>query len=162
MSKPACSAVSSEGERASSEHPFAPAVTFDRENYRILIVDDNALFRSVVSDLLAPEAGVTVVGFAGSGNEALKESERLRPDLVLMDLAMPGMSGLEATRRLTEMHAIPIFIITGYEQKEYREAAKTAGAVGYLLKWEIDEALIDRVRELRSRERPSTKGACQS
>ncbi len=101
---------------------------------RIVLADDHALFRDGVASLLAAW-GHDVVGLAADGAEAVALAERLRPDLVLMDVAMPGMGGLEATRRLAALHPeIPIVILTVSEDEDDLFSAIKSGARGYLLK----------------------------
>ncbi|MEM6456947.1 MAG: response regulator transcription factor [Acidobacteriota bacterium] len=101
---------------------------------RLLIVDDHALFRDSLRGLLTAR-GIDVVGEASDGARAIALADRLQPDLVLMDLAMPGMDGLEATRRLRAEHpSIKIVILTAsHDDDDLFEAIK-AGAEGYLLK----------------------------
>jgi DNA-binding NarL/FixJ family response regulator len=101
---------------------------------RILIADDHALFRDGVASLL-DAWGHTVVGQAGNGSEAVTLVDVLRPDLVLMDVRMPGMTGLEATRRIGEAHPdVAIVMLTVSEHEDDLFQAIRAGARGYLLK----------------------------
>lgn len=101
---------------------------------RIVLADDHALFRDGVASLLAAW-GHEVVGMAGDGAEAVALVERVRPDLVLMDVAMPKVSGLEATRRLAALHPeIPIVMLTVSEDEDDLFSAIKCGARGYLLK----------------------------
>lgn len=102
---------------------------------RVLVVDDNVLFRDGLVSLLRQVAGIDVVGAAASGEEALRRAPVLRPDVVLMDLAMPSLSGVEATRRLlAEMPAVAVCMLTQSEQESDLFAAVRAGARGYLVK----------------------------
>lgn len=105
------------------------------EPMRILLVDDHGLFRSGIASLLGKQPGLEVVGEASNGEEALQKGKELMPDLILMDVYMPGMGGLEATRRLKE--ALPyvtiIMLTVSEDDKDLFEAIK-AGAQGYLLK----------------------------
>jgi two-component system, NarL family, nitrate/nitrite response regulator NarL len=117
------------------------------EPIRILLVDDHALFRSGVAGLLRDPADFEVVGEAQDGEEALAKAQELMPDIILMDLYMPGMGGLEATRRITE--ALPyakIVMLTVSEEDEHLFEAIKAGAHGYLLKKIQPESLIQTVR----------------
>ncbi len=101
---------------------------------RIVLADDHPLFRDGVASLLAAW-GHEVVGMAGDGEEAVALVERLQPDLVLMDVAMPGVSGLEATRRLaTSRPGTAIVMLTASEDEDDLFAAMKSGARGYLLK----------------------------
>jgi DNA-binding NarL/FixJ family response regulator len=102
---------------------------------RLLIVDNHTLFRQGLVSLLQSEPGLQVIGEAGGGEEALKSAQELQPDVVLMDVKMPGMDGVEATRRLLEVmpHA-RVLMLTVSEEEENLFAAIQAGAQGYILK----------------------------
>lgn len=102
---------------------------------RVLIVDDNALFRDGLVSLLRRSEGIEVVGAASSGDEAVRRAPVLRPDVVLMDLEMPGMDGVETTRRvLAEYPDTAVCMLTVSEQEHDLFAAVHAGARGYLVK----------------------------
>ncbi len=116
---------------------------------RLLIVDNHTLFRQGLVSLLQSEPGLQVIGEAAGGEEALKLAQELQPDVVLMDVKMPGMDGVEATRRLLEVmpHA-RVLMLTVSEEEENLFAAIQAGARGYILKnADADELLqaIERV-----------------
>jgi DNA-binding NarL/FixJ family response regulator len=101
---------------------------------RIVVADDHALFRDGMVSLLEA-AGYEVVGQAGEGSRAVETALRLRPDIVLMDVTMPGLSGLEALRRLqAEWPAVRVVMLTASDEDEDLFAAVQAGACGYLLK----------------------------
>src|SRR5271157_5100315 len=121
---------------------------------RTLIVDDEPIARQVLRDELQSVGDVEVVGEAGNGNDALVQIERLKPDLVLLDLQMPGLSGFDVIHRLPE-GALPIVIIvTAYDQHAIR--AFEAGALDYLLKPISQERLekaLDRARAMHGRPR---------
>jgi DNA-binding NarL/FixJ family response regulator len=116
---------------------------------RILLVDDHALFRMGIAALLSAEPGFEVVGEAAAGQEAIAEARRLLPDVILMDLSMPGMDGLEATRRLKEeMPYVRIVILTvSDDARDLFEAIKS-GAHGYLLKKIEPQAFFESLRDL--------------
>ncbi len=102
---------------------------------RVLVVDDHQLFREGVRALLDSLDGIEVVGEAASGSEALALAERALPDVVLMDVQMPDMTGLEATRRLLAAHpSVGVVIVTMFDDDETVFAAMRAGARGYVLK----------------------------
>jgi DNA-binding NarL/FixJ family response regulator len=102
---------------------------------RVLLADDHALVRVGIRSLLSTIAGFDVVAEAGTGHEALELADRLRPHVVLMDIAMPGINGLDATARLVERHPeIRVIILSMHASEEYALQALRAGAAGYLLK----------------------------
>ncbi|MER5760525.1 response regulator transcription factor [Streptomyces sp. NPDC002082] len=118
---------------------------------RVVIVDDQALVRTGFRMILAAD-GIEVVGEAADGEEAVAVVRRTRPDVVLMDVRMPGTDGLEATRRILE-HEGPaprIVILTTYDLDRYVYAALSAGASGFLLKDVTPEHLAAAVRLVRS------------
>ena len=101
---------------------------------RVLIVDDHRLFRTGLRELLEEHA-IAVAGEAGSGEEALELVAAVSPDVVIMDLRLPGISGVEATRRLVEAHPdVAILVLTVSAEGEDIDGALAAGAAGYLLK----------------------------
>jgi len=105
------------------------------ETISVLLVDDQPLLRLGFSMVLDAEAGIEVVGQAGDGAEALAATRRLRPDVVLMDIRMPGMDGIEATRQICA--AVPdsrILLLTTFDLDEYAFEGLRAGASGFLLK----------------------------
>ncbi|MDT0452760.1 response regulator transcription factor [Streptomyces hesseae] len=102
----------------------------------LLIADDDEVTRSGLRTLLAVQPGITVVGEAADGIEAVEQARRLRPDVVLMDVRMPHRNGIEATRQLLADPAEPpkVVVITTFETDDYVTAALSAGASGFLLK----------------------------
>jgi DNA-binding NarL/FixJ family response regulator len=105
---------------------------------RILLVDDSAEFLESAARLLSLHKELWIVGRASSGSAALEQVAALRPDLVLMDLAMPGMNGLETTRQIKARPAPPrVIIMTLYDVAEYRAAARDATADGFIAKSSI-------------------------
>ncbi len=102
---------------------------------RLLVVDDDPGFRETLRGLLAQREDMVVLGEAESGEEALRLADVLRPDVVLMDLAMPRMNGLEVTRRLkARWPGVAVIIITVHDEEAYRRTALAAGAEAFLVK----------------------------
>jgi len=120
---------------------------------RVLIVDDQALVRAGFRMILEAQPDLEVVGEAGDGSAAIDAVRTLRPDVVLMDIRMPGVDGIEATRRLT-LAGVPakIVILTTYDLDEYVFDALAAGASGFLLKHVPPEELVRGVRVAASGE----------
>ena len=119
---------------------------------RILIVDDQALVRAGFRLVLESEKDFEVAGEAGDGSQAVDSARRLHPDVILMDVRMPGVDGLEATRRIlsADSTGIRIIMLTTFDLDEYVYAALQAGACGFLLKDVTPEHLIDSVRLVKS------------
>ncbi len=116
---------------------------------RVLIADDHAIVRKGIRALLATEADIEVVGEAADGKEAVEKAERLHPDVILMDLVMPGMDGIEATRRITTRQPeIRILVLTSFAEDEKVFPALKAGALGYLLKDAGPEELVRAIRQV--------------
>ncbi|MHB8777282.1 MAG: response regulator [Anaerolineales bacterium] len=114
---------------------------------RILLVDDHAILREGLRALLSYYPDVEVVGEAEDGLQAIEYVESLSPDIVLMDIAMPGMNGLEATRRIRQEHPnIHVLILTQYEDQPYVLNLLRAGVSGYVLKRALGVDLINALR----------------
>ena len=116
---------------------------------RILVVDDQALIRSGLRMILDAETDMTVVGEAADGREAVLSGKRLRPDVILMDVRMPVMDGIDATRQLLGSGLDPdpsVLILTTFDLDEYVYAAIRAGASGFLLKDAPPDDLIHAIR----------------
>ena len=117
---------------------------------RILLVDDQALVRAGFRMILEAEEDMEVVGEAADGREAVTEARRLRPDVVLMDVRMPDVDGIEATRRLLaeDRSAVKVVMLTTFDMDEYVYDALRAGASGFLLKDVPPEQLVDGIRAI--------------
>lgn len=114
------------------------------ESIRVLIADDHPMFRKGLRGLLESVAGIEVVGEATDGEEAISLTEHLQPDVVLMDINMPGVNGIEATRRILHVNpSVGVLVLTMYEDDDSVFAAMRAGARGYLLKG-VDQAEVLR------------------
>jgi len=114
---------------------------------RVLLVDDHAVVRSGLSAFLLAFDGLELVGEAGSGEEAVRLCDRLQPDVVLMDLVMPGMDGAQATRAIRDKcPAIQVIALTSFKEQELVEGAMEAGAIGYLLKNVSADELAGAIR----------------
>ena len=103
------------------------------ERKRIVIADDESIIRMDLREMLT-NLGYLVVGEAGDGKSALNMARELKPDLVIMDIRMPNLDGIEAAQILTEEKVAPVVLLTAYSQKDLIERAKEAGVVGYLVK----------------------------
>jgi DNA-binding NarL/FixJ family response regulator len=113
---------------------------------RVLLVDDQALFREALATLLGVRADIDVVGEAANGDEALTRAAELNPDVVLMDLRMPVLDGIAATRRMrVEQPQVRVIALTTFDDDEEVFAALRAGAVGYLLKDVSSVRLVEAV-----------------
>lgn len=120
---------------------------------RVLLVDDQALFREGLATLLGLSPHLELVGEAGDGEAAVAASERLRPEVVLMDLRMPRLGGVEATRRIIAAQPqVRVLVLTTFEEDEEVFAAIRAGAAGYLLKASPSEKLVEAIRAVANGE----------
>jgi len=114
---------------------------------RVLIADDQALVRGGFHSILAGQDDIEVVGEAEDGNAAVELTERLRPDVVLMDIRMPGIDGIEATRRIAARGLVTrVLVLTTFDVDDYVYEAMKAGASGFLLKTAPPRQLSDAVR----------------
>jgi DNA-binding NarL/FixJ family response regulator len=120
---------------------------------RVLIVDDQDIVRQGLGVILTHAEGVEVAGYAADGVEALEQARALRPDVVLMDLKMPRLNGIQATARLTREHpGVKVVVLTTYDADEWLFDAIRAGASGYLLKDSDSDEIADAVRGAASGE----------
>jgi DNA-binding NarL/FixJ family response regulator len=117
---------------------------------RILVVDDHAVVRRGVRSLLESREGWDVCGEATTGRDAVEQSRRLRPDVVVMDLSLPELNGLDATRHiLKDAPETEVLVLTMHQSEELARDVLQAGARGYVLKSDADENLIAAVESLR-------------
>jgi DNA-binding NarL/FixJ family response regulator len=116
---------------------------------RVLIVDDHRLFAEALDAILASEPEIEVVGRAGNGEEAVEQALELQPDVILMDIAMPVVDGVEATKRIREhVPGACILMLTGSNSRADVARARDAGAAAYVTKDRIAAQLIEAIREL--------------
>ncbi len=114
---------------------------------RILIADDHGVLRAGLRALLSAEPELEVVDEASSGSEALTLASELQPDLILLDISMPDLGGIEATRRLKEiLPNVRVLILTVHEDESLLQEAIQAGASGYIIKRAVESELIDAIR----------------
>jgi len=114
---------------------------------RVLIVDDHGILRAGLRTFLNLQPDMEVVGEAAEGLEAVEKVKRLEPDVVLMDISLPGMEGLEVAKKLKKTHPdVKVLILTMHEDRRYLYSALKAGASGYVVKRAADTELIDAIR----------------
>ena len=117
----------------------------------VLIVDDHQMFRQGIRSRLEEEPDIEVVGETGTAEEAFVLVDKTSPLIVLLDIRLPSMSGIEAARLMRKRHPeVRILILTGYDFDQYIRAAARAGIQGYLLKDAPQQALVDAIREIAS------------
>jgi len=119
----------------------------ESEVIRVVVVDDHALHRDGTRQILEAHPDFQVVGEAASGEVALALVNQLRPDVVLMDIRLPGINGIEATRKLAQDHPeVRVLMVSAYDEDEYVRGALEAGAAGYLRKTAPGKELVEAVR----------------
>ncbi|MGH2364723.1 MAG: ANTAR domain-containing response regulator [Chloroflexota bacterium] len=119
---------------------------------RVVIADDESVIRMDLKEMLA-SLGYLVVGEAGDGETAVNLARELHPDLVIMDIKMPGVDGIQAAGILTEEHIAPVLLLTAFSQQELVENAKAAGVVGYIVKPFRDSELLPAIEVCLARYR---------
>ncbi|WP_322508761.1 response regulator transcription factor [Anaerolinea sp.] len=116
---------------------------------RLLVVDDHVVVRKGLMAILETEPGIEVVGEAGDGNEAVEKACALQPDVVLMDLVMPGMDGIEATRLIKQrVPQVQVLVLTSFSTNDKVIPSLSAGATGYLLKDASPEELVKAIEQV--------------
>ena len=119
-------------------------------NIRILLAEDHVVVRESIRQLLNRESDLEVVGEAGNGEEAVRLTAQLKPDIVVMDVAMPDVNGIEATKRIKALcPATAVLALSAYDYDQYIFALLEAGAAGYLLKDVSGQELTDAIRAVR-------------
>jgi len=117
------------------------------DRIRILLAEDHVVVRQGTRQLLEREQDIEVIGEAGDGEEAVRLASQLKPDVIIMDVAMPKLSGIEATKRIKALLPLTIvLVLTGYDYDEYIFSLLEAGAAGYLMKDVSGDQLIDAIR----------------
>ena len=120
---------------------------------KVILADDHILFREGTRNLIEQEQDIQVVGEANDGEEAVKLVSELKPDVALIDIAMPRVNGIEATRQIKEKQpATAVLILTAYDNDQYIVALLEAGAAGYLLKTVSGKELINAIRAVHAGE----------
>ena len=139
---PAVTAESLEGTSSESNETMAQKI-------QTLLVDDSPIFLGSLRRFVEAHPGVAVIGTAASGREAIDQVARLRPDLVLLDLIMPQMNGLEALRRIRALPVSPLVVVlTLQNEPEFRSAAESEGADGFVTKAEMGQRLLPLIDAL--------------
>jgi DNA-binding NarL/FixJ family response regulator len=120
---------------------------------KVLLVDDHAILRDGIRALLDLKDDLEIVGEASEGKEAVEKAKELAPDVVVMDIAMPGIDGLEATRRIKKKYPqIQVLVLTQHDDKEYVLSAIKAGASGYVPKRALGSELVSAIRAVQKGE----------
>lgn len=129
-------------------------VTRTRTKIRVLLVDDHVILRTGIRRLLEATRDMLVVGEAGDGIEALDLVERLEPDIVLLDVEMPRMNGLQVVKEINARHKdVKVLALSAYDDRQYILGMLDKGAVGYVIKDEVPEMLVQAIREINQSNR---------
>ena len=123
------------------------------DKIKVLLAEDHIVVREGTRELIRHEPDMEVVGEAGDGEEAVELTSKLRPDVVIMDISMPKLNGIEATKQIKALHPdMAVLILTAYDNDQYIFALLEAGAAGYLLKNVRGRELIDAIRAVHAGE----------
>ncbi len=119
------------------------------DKIKVLVVDDHAIMRDGIRALLNLHDDIEIVGEASEGNEAIQKAQELAPDVIVMDIAMPRMDGLEATRRITKQNPkAKVLMLTQHDNREYILSAIRAGSAGYIPKRALGSELVSAIRAI--------------
>jgi DNA-binding NarL/FixJ family response regulator len=133
-----------------SSEPNRRKAVNSNHQYKIILADDHALVRRGIKKLIEEDGNLKVIGEAGDGLELLDLLEKIHPDLVVLDIAMPRLRGLEAAQRVKDLYPdIKVLILSMHKSKGYLQQAKSTGVEGYVLKEDADTALSTAIREIR-------------
>ena len=131
----------------------------DEKRIRVILADDHAILRQGTLELLRREPDLEVVGEAGDGQQAIDLALALRPDVVVMDVRMPLITGIEATRRIREsLPAVQVLVLSAYDDDQFVISSLRAGASGYLLKSAPVSELVKAIRQVYAGETPLDPG----
>jgi len=120
----------------------------------VLVVDDHELVRNGIKSLLAGENGIKVIGEAATGEEAIRLTKEMKPDIVLMDVKMPGIGGLEATHKLIRANPeVKVLVVTAFQEDPFPSRLLQAGAAGYLTKESSSDEMVHAIRSVHSGQR---------
>ena len=133
-----------------------------KSQIRLLLVDDHTVLRSGLRMLLDANSDMLVVGEADSGEEAIRKVKQTNPDIILLDISMPGMGGIEALERIKQISEAKILMLTMHADEEYLKEGLQAGASGYVLKQAADSELIGAIRKVADGQVYLDSGMAQS
>ncbi|MEJ2069382.1 MAG: response regulator transcription factor [Syntrophobacterales bacterium] len=120
-------------------------------DYRIILAEDHVVFRRLLRQELENADGLTVVGEANNGQELLALLEQVTPDLIILDISMPTLNGMEAAKRIRVSHPhVKILFLSMHKNPAYAQQAQNLGVAGYLLKEEMEQALLAAIIQIRS------------
>jgi len=119
------------------------------KDIRVVLADDHAMVRTSIRHLLSKAPGIQVVGEASNGEEAIRTVNCLEPDVLLLDMEMPVLSGVQVARRLQATHSpVRILVLSAYDDKQYIREVLNNGAAGYLTKDEAAETVVEAIRSI--------------